>query len=120
MPRFCLLLGAARTECGAAPCTALRPTHPKTLKGNSEGRQVPAPFLFAVRGVVTPQVAAKTTRCCKAERKLRSALGSTLSLARFYKHGRRMRRCDIAFRTVRGPPCGKSRNTNGKPLSVAS
>jgi len=30
-------------------------------------------FLFAVRGVVTPQVAAKTTRCCKAQRKLRSA-----------------------------------------------
>jgi hypothetical protein len=54
------------------------PTNPKTKVAKFR-----AAFLFAVRGGVTPQVAAKTTRCCKAQRKLRSALGSTLSLARF-------------------------------------
>jgi hypothetical protein len=35
------------------------------------------------RGFGAPQVAAKTSRCCKAQRKLSSALGSMLSLARF-------------------------------------
>src|SRR5262249_61199467 len=38
----------------------------------------------------------------------------------FNKHGRRMRRRDIALSTVGGPPCGRSWNTKGKPPSVVS
>jgi hypothetical protein len=62
---------------GAAPGAAKRSEETERVA------KFRAAFLFAVRGGVTPQVAAKTTRCCKAQRKLRSALGSTLSLARF-------------------------------------
>jgi hypothetical protein len=77
-------------------------------------------FEFAVRGVFTPQVAAKTIRCCKAQRKLRSARGSLLSLARFLMSTEEG--CVAAILPVGplGPPCGKSRNMKGKPQSVVS
>jgi hypothetical protein len=53
------------------------------IQGNREKLPSSAAFLFAVRSGVTPQVAAKTTCCCKAQRKLRGALGSMLSTPRF-------------------------------------
>jgi hypothetical protein len=52
---------------------------PLILQGNRQARQVPRDL--SVSRVC--HIAAKTTRYCKAKRKLRSALGSTLSLARF-------------------------------------
>jgi hypothetical protein len=61
------------------------PTNPKTktLQENRESCQVPRGLSVCGSRWCHTQVAAKTTRCCKAQTKLRSALGSTLSLARF-------------------------------------
>src|SRR6516165_7783309 len=77
------------------------PTHPKTLQGNRESRQVPRLFClpFAVVSHLRSlcknnsllQSAKEMAQCTR----INAVAGAFLISTVFNKHGRRMRRCDI-------------------------
>src|SRR5262249_18729706 len=98
-------------RCGAASCAAPVPLILKCSKGTKRVAKFRAAFLFAVHGVVTPQVACKNNSLLQGAKEIAQCARINVVAPAFL----------ISTEggcAVGGPPCGRFWNTKSRPLSA--